>query len=701
MSSFRSKPLSVASSSSSTNNTTTASSKKPSSGLGLLIDSALGFILPKPTNSHSTSYFDDELSNTEFDELLTNTNENDNNDEGDDSDMIPNHPHNHHNNSIMNRNRSHSFAEEIELEETFSHNNSISNQIIQFNQTIINHHYHIEIQPNEQTIYSSLAITSTTNNKIDTLPKDILLIIFSYLNYPLLLNKVNLVNKEWFYLSQMNILWEKFFTNQIFNDNNHVNRKILFHFEDSSEKIPSFETDNENVLNALQNRFYMTLFDPNPNLYTNNNGDNENNGELSEENQLNKVKTRIEEEIIYKIENEYKIPTIKSYYSNQNEENELSNNNNMIKAPYVCDFYKECFFKLNHFVTTSKKQLEYQNKKLERMNFLYEMCHSSQYYFTFYLGVPLSALSLTLCMALQLVKSNRYNVDIEKDPNVIDLLWLPVFTFLYIPLVCSLIVTSLQLFKNILSFKLKKRQNIQKVIFVLMGLVFLIGVIGFVIMITFSAVFPLHPKYFAVGADTSHINLIGLRKLVNNYSVMMSPFLLSFIAIVFISWISQTLMLYNALVGTLRQKIIRHAGNTLLHLFFNGAIIGFFVLLNYSQKADASPSTEKDLTKTLWYIVFGMHILIILMNLLSAALVGFIIKRFCELFTPIPKQPLMKKYGIALFSCVLVATACSLGLEGTMIFSSPDFYMIPLLPVPTVFAGGFYVVAAMYNLWNA
>ena len=150
--------------------------------------------------------------------------------------------------------------------------------------------------------------------------------------------------------------------------------------------------------------------------------------------------------------------------------------------------------------------------------------------------------------------------------------------------------------------------------------------------------------------------------------------------------------------GNRRQLIIRNIINTALHLFFCLLIGGAFVLLHYSQKADASPDDEDGLAATISYIVIGMHVLIAIMHVATCLMFGFILKRFCTMFTPPAKRPKMKKLGIGLMINVVCLFICSLGLE-VMMGVNYRLFTLPLIPTPTILCIGFYIVSAMYKLW--
>ncbi|KAG2392709.1 hypothetical protein C9374_011434 [Naegleria lovaniensis] len=634
------------------------------------LDPLISLVLPSSDsnrNKKPTSIAFDEESNDEMDELL----HEDAHGRGGDS----------------------AFSDDIELREHSQEDMSpsTSQRINIFNHHVLYSIYGFNIDPTFMSNY-------VTHSEWEKIPQDVFLIIFSFLPYESLIVSVSQVCKEWFYLSQKNILWEKFFVFTLFPSKH--SRFIFSSFQDS-KSIPQVEK-SENLLESIQNRFFIPLFDPNPN----NNISEDHEGDIEEEKRMH-IKNSIEKEIVEDLEDKFMENnfSVKSLVG-PNYDNELPNNQshsdfyNLLHASYICSFYKLCFQKLNNFVSTATKQLESHQQKKQNLETLYDMCHNTQYYFTFYFGVPLCAISTTLCLALQLFKMNIPELNVDKDnPNAIDGWWMIVFAFLYMPLFCGIIILFQQFIKTFLRFKLKSRQTVQGIFLVVIALIFMLGLTGFFFMVNLSCVFPLPPKYLAPDApDTEFIRFYGFRKIVNNYSFIMSPFLIAFVLITFVSWLSQTITIYAAFNANRRLLIIRNVINSAIHLFFLILVAGSFALLHFSQKADSSPETEEELTQTISYILIGMHVLIAIMHLATCIMFGFILKRFCTFFTPAPKQPKMKKLAVGLMICVVIILLCSLAVE-VVLGINYKWISAPLLPAPTIMAISFYIIAAMYKLW--
>lgn len=470
------------------------------------LDPLIALVLPSAASGgrkkNPTSIVFDEESNDEMDELLQED-------------------------SIQAHGGLSAFTDDIELREQSQDDMSpsTSQRINIFNQRVLYSIYGFNIDP---TLMSNYVVHS----EWEKIPQDVLLIVFSFLPYQSLIISVSQVCKEWFYLSQKNIVWEKFFVQQLFPSKH--SRFIFSSFRDS-KSIPQVEK-NENLLESIQNRFFIPLFDPNPNNITT----EDHEGDIEEEKRM-QIKKSIENEIVQDLEEKFMENnfSIKSLVGPNIVNNDLQINHdhsdfyNLLHASYICSFYKLCFQKLNNFVSTATKQLESHQQKKQNLETLYDMCHNTQYYFTFYFGVPLCAISTTLCLALQLFKMNSPTLNIDKDnPNAIDGWWMLVFAFLYLPLFCGIIVLFQQFIKTFLRFKLKSRQTVQGIFVVMIALIFMLGLTGFFFMVNLSCVFPLPPKYLAPDApDTEFIRFYGFRKVVNNYSFIMSPFLVAFVLI--------------------------------------------------------------------------------------------------------------------------------------------------------------------------
>jgi len=450
------------------------------------IDGLLGFVLPSPRSN----FYGDESAD-EMDELL-------------DVD-------------VTNR------VSSLDAEQTLAYSSAHRPAFI----NLFNHHvlfsvYGFNVDTNATSIYH--------NSEWERLPQEILLAIFSFLPFESLIISTSQVSKEWFYLSQKNILWEKFFIQQLFPKKHS---KFLFSSFETTKNVPEIE-GKENLVDAIQNRFYVSLFDPNPTA-----ANNENNEEDIEEHTRSYIKRKIEHEITEDLDqkfSEFNVD-IKSIVNRTHMEASTEDEDgftHLLHAPYICSFFKLCYQRLNNFVSTATRKLESHQKHTEKLEFIEDMCHNTQYLFTFYAAVPVSALSVTICLALQLVKMNvpYFSID-TNDPNAVDVWWSVPFTFLYLPFFCGIIVLCQQLAKNYLKFILRKRQTVQAIFVTLIGLIFVLGLLGFFFMVNLSCMFPLHPKYLSDDSNvTQRISFYEFRKVVNNYMVVMSPFLISFLLMI-------------------------------------------------------------------------------------------------------------------------------------------------------------------------
>lgn len=142
--------------------------------------------------------------------------------------------------------------------------------------------------------------------------------------------------------------------------------------------------------------------------------------------------------------------------------------------------------------------------------------------------------------------------------------------------------------------------------------------------------------------------------------------------------------------------MLRTFGTVAVHLFFVGLVVFSFGLLYFAQEADATE--DEGLTGAISIILIVMHVIIGIMHVLTGVMFGLLVRRFCTFLTPLAKQPMMKRYGMALVVCVALLLVSSMGVE-VMISINYKLFAAPALPAPLLSTISFYLISSMYRLW--